>query len=85
MLKTLSVTMKVLAYLIAILAIFSMVTASIPTRCKLRRVTGPCKASHRRYFYNYNLHKCQSFNYGGCQGNLNNFHSIEDCIKVCMK
>lgn len=30
MLKTLSVTMKVLAYLIAILAISSMVTSSIP-------------------------------------------------------
>uniref|UniRef100_T1GTK3 BPTI/Kunitz inhibitor domain-containing protein n=1 Tax=Megaselia scalaris TaxID=36166 RepID=T1GTK3_MEGSC len=64
---------------------FLNVTSSIPDRCKLKPAGGHCKASQRRYFYNYKLHKCQGFNYGGCIGNLNNFYSIEDCIQVCMK
>ena len=35
-----------------------------------------------RYFDNFEK-RCMPFYYGGCEGNANNFDSLEDCQKSC--
>ncbi|CAH3153069.1 unnamed protein product, partial [Porites evermanni] len=51
--------------------------------CNLPPETGPCKAAIPRYFFNPHTHECERFTYGGCQGNANNFKTLEDCEKSC--
>lgn len=51
--------------------------------CLLDPMSGPCKASVRRYFYNSTSKKCEMFTYGGCDGNKNNFASMEICDEKC--
>jgi len=52
--------------------------------CKLPQKSGPCKASLTRYFFNVDSEECEKFTYGGCVGNANNFHSMQDCRKICV-
>ncbi|XP_078391794.1 kappaPI-actitoxin-Avd3d-like, partial [Cetorhinus maximus] len=40
-----------------------------------------CRAMIVRYFYNKNVHRCQSFVYGGCGSNENNFATMKQSIK----
>jgi hypothetical protein len=44
---------------------------------------GTCSESIKRYTYNVNMAKCLQFEYSGCEGNLNNFETIEECQSVC--
>ncbi len=44
---------------------------------------GTCSASIARFAYNINMAKCLPFEYSGCDGNLNNFETIQECEKVC--
>uniref|UniRef100_UPI00358FDC24 BPTI/Kunitz domain-containing protein-like isoform X5 n=1 Tax=Myxine glutinosa TaxID=7769 RepID=UPI00358FDC24 len=52
--------------------------------CSLPAVTGPCRASLRRYFFNQETMRCEKFIYGGCRGNENNFEDLENCEERCM-
>ncbi len=36
-----------------------------------------------RYFFNPETNTCESFFYGGCMGNKNNFIEKNDCLKTC--
>ncbi|CAH3121599.1 unnamed protein product [Porites lobata] len=58
-------------------------------RCNLPLKTGLCKAAIPRFFYNPRTHECERFTYGGCQGNANNFKTLEDCevssLEKCSK
>lgn len=51
--------------------------------CLLKPRVGLCKAAHERWFFNYTSRRCDSFIYGGCGGNENNFMSKDECQRKC--
>ncbi|KAK5621387.1 hypothetical protein CRENBAI_007610 [Crenichthys baileyi] len=53
--------------------------------CRLPKKTGPCRASFPRFFYNVTSQSCNSFIFGGCEPNGNNFESQEDCEAACSR
>lgn len=53
--------------------------------CTLMAEPGNCHGSEMRYYYDDVLGKCTEFEYTGCEGNGNNFETIEECAKVCLK
>ncbi|XP_018617138.1 WAP, Kazal, immunoglobulin, Kunitz and NTR domain-containing protein 2 [Scleropages formosus] len=57
--------------------------AELAHPCGLPSLQGPCKAYEPRWAYSNLLKQCQSFIYGGCGGNENNFESKEACEEVC--
>ncbi|XP_026552715.1 tissue factor pathway inhibitor isoform X1 [Pseudonaja textilis] len=52
--------------------------------CALKADPGPCKALHTRYHFNIHTGHCELFNYGGCQGNENNFLTLDECQETCI-
>ncbi|KAK3780946.1 hypothetical protein RRG08_052097 [Elysia crispata] len=56
---------------------------SLPASCRLRPLAGPCRGAVRRYFFDPAAMECHQFVYGGCQGNSNNFQTIDECNKKC--
>ncbi|XP_027028387.1 kunitz-type protease inhibitor 1a [Tachysurus fulvidraco] len=55
------------------------------SHCTQPPVTGPCRGSNTMWHYNPYEQKCSRFNYGGCQGNDNQFDTEEKCMKFCSK
>ncbi|RCN35664.1 Kunitz/Bovine pancreatic trypsin inhibitor domain protein [Ancylostoma caninum] len=53
--------------------------------CTLPLETGPCYALIPRYGFDPNLGQCVRFAYGGCQGNANNFETMEECEMNCLE
>nr|P00993.1 RecName: Full=Chelonianin; AltName: Full=Basic protease inhibitor; AltName: Full=RTPI [Caretta caretta] len=51
--------------------------------CRLPPEQGPCKGRIPRYFYNPASRMCESFIYGGCKGNKNNFKTKAECVRAC--
>ncbi|XP_007934953.1 protein AMBP [Orycteropus afer afer] len=51
--------------------------------CQLDPVAGPCLGMIRKYFYNGSSMACETFQYGGCLGNGNNFGSEKECLQTC--
>lgn len=52
-------------------------------RCTEPPLTGHCRDSLSRWYYNPIKESCFRFNYGGCQGNGNRFDTQEACMKSC--
>ncbi|KAM6979127.1 tissue factor pathway inhibitor a [Tautogolabrus adspersus] len=52
--------------------------------CALKDNPGPCKAIKDRFFFNVDSGLCELFEYGGCGGNANNFHTFEACEETCV-
>ncbi|XP_013384770.1 uncharacterized protein ZC84.1 [Lingula anatina] len=44
---------------------------------------GPCDGFFPRYFFDSKVCQCQKFIYGGCEGNDNNFETLEECQNAC--
>merc|ERR1712066_868289 len=53
--------------------------------CSQPRKTGRCRARFDRFYYNSKTGDCEAFTYGGCEGNGNNFQTIQLCRQKCMK
>ncbi|XP_070844180.1 papilin b, proteoglycan-like sulfated glycoprotein [Chaetodon trifascialis] len=51
--------------------------------CSLPRDEGPCDTWKVRFYYDAGTRKCTEFWYGSCQGNGNNFVSLEACQREC--
>ncbi|XP_070378510.1 papilin-like isoform X2 [Dermacentor albipictus] len=49
----------------------------------MERDRGPCRASITRYYFDTRTGTCEEFTYGGCEGNLNNFETVEECKASC--
>lgn len=45
--------------------------------------SGMCLAYFQNYYYNPAVGRCETFVYGGCGGNDNNFWNQQDCESVC--
>lgn len=54
------------------------------TVCAMKADSGPCKAIHSRYHFNIETRQCEMFDYGGCEGNDNNFLTLEECQEKCI-
>ena len=52
--------------------------------CQLPPDTGRCHARYIRWYFNSNAQECTHFQYGGCEGNQNNFMSKKDCEQTCL-
>ncbi|XP_034016500.1 tissue factor pathway inhibitor 2 [Thalassophryne amazonica] len=76
----------VLALALALLCCCCDVSALLPKAvCLLQVDEGPCRAEIERYYYNTITQKCETFYFGGCQGNANNFKSYQECQKTCFR
>eukprot|EP00054_Salpingoeca_dolichothecata_P028024 m.209432 g.209432 ORF g.209432 m.209432 type:complete len:1116 (-) comp26104_c0_seq3:129-3476(-) len=51
--------------------------------CTLPAEVGMCRAALLRYYFNSKSGKCETFSYGGCGGNANNFKTLADCNAKC--
>ncbi|XP_017385777.1 protein AMBP [Cebus imitator] len=51
--------------------------------CQLGPSAGPCMGMSYRYFYNGTSMACETFQYGGCMGNANNFITEKECLQTC--
>ncbi|KAF4083893.1 hypothetical protein AMELA_G00122540 [Ameiurus melas] len=51
--------------------------------CTQPPITGPCRDDNTKWYYNPYEGKCIPFNFGGCNGNDNQFDSEQDCIDLC--
>ncbi|OCT66248.1 putative Kunitz-type serine protease inhibitor [Xenopus laevis] len=59
-------------------------TVSYSEYCAAPSLTGPCRASFSRWYYDTTSGQCATFTYGGCRGNKNNYLSEDDCVKNCV-
>uniref|UniRef100_A0A8D2IQQ8 BPTI/Kunitz inhibitor domain-containing protein n=1 Tax=Varanus komodoensis TaxID=61221 RepID=A0A8D2IQQ8_VARKO len=51
--------------------------------CEQPRDRGPCTESFPRFYYDAHSKNCSAFDFGSCNGNRNNFMTIEECIREC--
>ncbi|XP_063763423.1 kunitz-type protease inhibitor 2 [Eleginops maclovinus] len=52
-------------------------------RCGAQPEVGPCRAAFQHWFYSRETGGCQTFIYGGCQGNQNNYETKQRCMDTC--
>ena len=52
--------------------------------CDLPPDPGPCEALITRWYHNAATGQCETFIYGGCEGNANNFETLIECQQACV-
>lgn len=52
-------------------------------KCNLTKERGPCMALIVMWYYDYEKQACDTFLYGGCQGNGNRFSGWKECHDTC--
>jgi len=56
----------------------------VTTDCLLPVDVGPCFAYQIRWYHDPTTSTCRQFHFGGCQGNANNFFTLDDCQTACI-
>uniref|UniRef100_A0A8C7YLS8 Serine peptidase inhibitor, Kunitz type 1 a n=1 Tax=Oryzias sinensis TaxID=183150 RepID=A0A8C7YLS8_9TELE len=51
--------------------------------CLVPKKVGPCRGSFPRWYYNAASEKCETFVFGGCRQNKNNYLTKEECAMAC--
>ncbi|CAH1798170.1 unnamed protein product, partial [Owenia fusiformis] len=51
--------------------------------CSYPPKVGSCNENVTKYFYSERYQNCRSYQYSGCGGSVNNFHTWIDCHDVC--
>lgn len=51
--------------------------------CMAPKKVGPCRGFFPRWHYNAASEQCETFNFGGCRENRNNYLTQDDCTKAC--
>uniref|UniRef100_A0A224X8I5 Putative Protease inhibitor n=1 Tax=Megacormus gertschi TaxID=1843536 RepID=A0A224X8I5_9SCOR len=51
--------------------------------CTLSPEKGPCDDDIEMYYYDASTKTCETFTYGGCEGNNNKFPTKEECLVAC--
>ena len=51
--------------------------------CVQQKDAGSCFASMPRWYFDKDLKICKQFEYSGCNGNQNNFHTEDSCLSAC--
>uniref|UniRef100_A0A8C8SWD3 Serine peptidase inhibitor, Kunitz type 2 n=1 Tax=Pelusios castaneus TaxID=367368 RepID=A0A8C8SWD3_9SAUR len=51
--------------------------------CLAKAITGRCRASFPRWWFDAEMKTCRQFTYGGCGGNRNNYLTEEECLRRC--
>jgi len=51
--------------------------------CELEKDPGGCRAAIPKWFFNNETGGCETFNFGGCGGNGNNFETEQECQDMC--
>ncbi|XP_007994854.1 kunitz-type protease inhibitor 2 isoform X2 [Chlorocebus sabaeus] len=59
--------------------------AAVTEYCAAKAVTGPCRASFPRWYFDVERNSCNNFIYGGCRGNKNSYRSEEACMLRCFR
>ncbi|GFY63482.1 papilin [Trichonephila inaurata madagascariensis] len=58
-------------------------TCGLDDVCFLPKEVGICRALIPRVYFNKRTGKCESFRFGGCGGNENNFRTVRECENRC--
>ncbi|CAD7079844.1 unnamed protein product [Hermetia illucens] len=75
--------MRFMLAVFVLISLFAAILAAGNPVCSLPKDVGPCRAGKPRFFYNTATKQCERFMYGGCQGNENNFETIDACKAAC--
>ncbi|XP_037810791.1 male accessory gland serine protease inhibitor-like [Lucilia sericata] len=81
--------MKIIALIFAILALISSAAAIKNAVCGLRHSMDgnedgfSCDAYFPSWSYKADNNECVEFVFGGCGGNANRFHSLQECEAMC--
>ncbi|XP_052692284.1 carboxypeptidase inhibitor SmCI-like [Crassostrea angulata] len=51
--------------------------------CSAEPDPGPCEGLCPRYYYDQEDSTCKKFTYGCCEGNSNNYKTLEECLDGC--
>jgi hypothetical protein len=51
--------------------------------CGQPKFSGPCRAAIPRFYFDIESGKCDTFSWGGCKPNSNNFQTLEECSNKC--
>ena len=71
--------------ILAVVIVQSSVAVGTDPSCQLPADTGPCRGFLQRFFYDPSSETCETFTYGGCGGNNNNFLTLDHCKETCGK
>ena len=51
--------------------------------CMQPKERGACMNFEKRFYFDTLIGKCAMFEYGGCNGNDNNFENLDECESTC--